>query len=183
VSIGVGASGRPGDGSVDATGGRGKVLGIYHHTSGGTQNGIDVVSSVGVNTHDKGMGLRNNRHSGRCTFQCDGQIQRPSDGRYQSGHSVTSEQHCDKSRRAVSADNLLIKLQKCARRYKPPPGMHKSLTRQPQGPTGIRVTSTDGTASTHPASRSQTSYLKSHSVYTLLHTSRLDESIVTVNFI
>src|SRR5699024_6915039 len=71
----------------------------------------------------------------------------------------------DESRRAFLADNLLIKLPKWAGGYWPPPGTDKSFTRHPQGPTGIRVTSTGGTASTYPASRSQTSCLKSHSGY------------------
>src|SRR5699024_7127651 len=167
VSISVGASGGPGDGSVDASGGRGEVLGIDHHTGGGTQYSADVVSSGGGNTHDKRMCISDNRHSGRCTFQCDGQGYRPADGRYQSGHCITSEQHCDESRRGFLADNLLIKLPKWAGGYWPPPGTDKSFTRHPQGPTGIRVTSTDGTASTYPASRSQTSCLKSHRGYTL----------------
>src|SRR5699024_3324581 len=75
----------------------------------------------------------------------------------------------DESRRAFLADNLLIKLPKWAGGYWPPPGTDKSFTRHPQGPTGIRVTSTGGTASTYPASRSQTSCLKSHRGYTCWH--------------
>src|SRR5699024_667711 len=148
VSISVGASGGPGDGSVDASGGRGEVLGIDHHTGGGTQDSVDVVSSVGVNTHDKRMCISDNRHSGRCTFQHDGLRDRPGDCRYESGQSITSEQHCDESLRAFLADYPLTKLPKRAGGYWPPPRTAKSTTRHPQGPPRTRVKPTDGTAST-----------------------------------
>src|SRR5699024_8888791 len=97
-------------------------------------------------------------------FQCDGHGQWPCNGRYQSGSVITSEQHCDESRRRFSADNLLIKLPRWTGTV---PANQYLLNGQFAGMTipwmSVCWSVTKGRyckASTHPASQSQTSHFQ-----------------------
>src|SRR5699024_6089500 len=164
VSIGFSAPSYPGHGAVDAGCGGGKIVGINHHTGGGGEDGVDVFAGVSVNTHDKRMCISDNSHSGRCLSNVMEMDKWPSNGRYHSGRTFTSEQHCDGSRHHEWRTIFSLSHPRWAGRYRPPTCDGQVSYKAPhKEPAGRRVTSTDGTASTNPASRSQTSYLKSHS--------------------
>src|SRR5699024_11479683 len=114
-------------GTVDPSSSGRKIFGIHNRTGSGGYDRVNMVSCVSVNTHEKGMGMRDNRHSGRWAFPkrwtwTSGR----SMGRYQSGCSITSEQHCDESRRGLRWTIFLSSHPRWAGWYRPRSEEHTS---------------------------------------------------------
>lgn len=68
VGICVGAAGDPCDGPVDAGPGGGELAGFQQHAGVGVEDCVDVVASVGVDAHNKWVGMRDDRCDGHGTF-------------------------------------------------------------------------------------------------------------------
>src|SRR5699024_1905150 len=97
ISISLGTPSDPGNGPANLRDGRGKILSINHLSTVGGQDGVDMFTRVGVNTHDTWVSMRHNRHNGGCTSNVMDLVNWPLRGRHQSGYIITSEHSCDGS--------------------------------------------------------------------------------------
>ena len=128
-------------------------------------DGENVLPGVGVNTHDKRVGIRNDSHSGSGTFL----ILRIWSGRYGPVPvrvEVTSEQHCDEPRpvRSGQSSDQVTEVGR-AGAGRPTQQTDMSITGHPERAGAKRLMSHDrqgGTACTYSASQSQTSHPNPH---------------------